>query len=70
VSGDEQGRASEARPSRLFDKDGYPASAFHVKRGDRIEIRLADGGSEIVEVKDIDDGPGGSFTLILTEVSS
>jgi hypothetical protein len=70
VSGDDHGHTGEARPSRLFNADAYPASAFHVKRGDRIEIRTPDGGSEVVEVQDIDDGPGGSFTLILSEVSS
>jgi hypothetical protein len=53
---------------RLFDERGNATSPKTIQRGDRIEIRGAYGRSTIVEVDDIDDGPGGSFSMTVTEV--
>jgi len=64
---DEKTGTNKARPAGLFNEYGLPTSAFAVKRGDRIEIRGEDGSSTVVTVDDIDDGPGGSFALTVTE---
>jgi hypothetical protein len=57
----------------IFTEHGEPTSVFTVERGDRIEIRgvkeIGVTQNVVVRVVDIDDGPDGSYALLVEEVS-